>query len=60
MEKLKNILGLVVLAILVSFVLFWFAEHQITLIFSVAAYGYPQNWGYVVLNLILLSLFILL
>ena len=40
--------------------IFWFAEHQITLIFSIAAVGYPQNWLYVVLNLILLSLFVLL
>ena len=58
--KLKNLLVFVILAVLVSLLLFWFAEHQISLIFSVAAYGYPKNWGYVVLNLILLGLFILL
>lgn len=46
--------------IFVSVLVFWFAEHQITLIFSIAAVGYPQNWIYVILNLILLSLFILL
>ncbi|UCC58736.1 MAG: isoprenylcysteine carboxylmethyltransferase family protein [Candidatus Bathyarchaeum sp.] len=46
--------------IFVSALVFWFAQHQITLIFSIAAVGYPQNWIYVVINLILLSLFILL
>jgi protein-S-isoprenylcysteine O-methyltransferase Ste14 len=53
-------LGLVIFAILVSLLIFWFAEHQITLIFSIAAVGYPQNWLYVILNLILLSLFVFL
>jgi protein-S-isoprenylcysteine O-methyltransferase Ste14 len=49
------------LAILVSLLIFWFAEHQITLIFSIAAVGLEtQNWIYVILNLILLSLFVLL
>jgi protein-S-isoprenylcysteine O-methyltransferase Ste14 len=48
------------LAILVSLLIFWFAEHQISLIFSIAAVGYPQNWLYVILNLALLSLFVLL
>ena len=48
------------MAILVSLLIFWFAEHQITLIFSIAAVGYPQNWLYVILNLALLSLFVLL
>jgi protein-S-isoprenylcysteine O-methyltransferase Ste14 len=58
--KFKNALGLVVLAIFVSVLVFWFAEHQITFVFSIAAVGYPQNWIYVIVNLILLSLFILL
>jgi protein-S-isoprenylcysteine O-methyltransferase Ste14 len=58
--KFKNALGLVVLAIFVSVLIFWFAQHQLTFIFSIAAVGYPQNWIYVIVNLVLLSLFILL
>ena len=37
----------------------WLGMNQITFIFSVAAVGYPENWGYVALNFILLSLFLL-
>ena len=58
--KLRNVLSLIVLVIFVSVLVFWFAEYQITVIFSIAAVGYPQNWIYVVLNLILLGLFVLL
>jgi protein-S-isoprenylcysteine O-methyltransferase Ste14 len=59
--KLKNALGLVVLAIFVSVLIFWFAQHQITFVFSIAAYGLEsQNLIYVIVNLVLLSLFILL
>ena len=59
MGKIKDLLSLTLLALFVSLVLFWFAENRISLIFSLAAYGYPQNWGYVVMNFILFSLFIL-
>ena len=59
MRKIKDLLSLTLLALFVSLVLFWFAENRISFIFSLAAYGYPQNWGYVVLNFILFSLFIL-
>ncbi len=58
--KLKSILGLAVLVIFVSVLVFWFAEHQITLIFSIAAVGFPHNLTYVILNFILLGLFVLL
>jgi protein-S-isoprenylcysteine O-methyltransferase Ste14 len=58
--KVKSALELIVLAILVSVLIFWFAQHQITFVFSIAAVGYPQNWIYVIVNLVLLSLFILL
>jgi protein-S-isoprenylcysteine O-methyltransferase Ste14 len=59
--KLKSAVGLAILVILVSLLIFWFAQHQISLIFSIAAYGLEsQNWIYVIINLILLSLFILL
>ncbi|MFC1486346.1 methyltransferase family protein [Thermoproteota archaeon] len=58
--KFKNILGLVIFSILVSLCIFWFAQNQITLIFSIAAVGYPQNWLFVIFNLILLCFFVLL
>ena len=58
-KKIKDVVGLTLFALAVSLVLFWFALNRISLIFSVAAYGYPQNWGYVVLNVALFSLFIL-
>lgn len=57
--KFKSLIGLVFLTILVSLLVFWFAENRISLIFSVAAQGYPHNWGFVILNMILLCLFIL-
>jgi protein-S-isoprenylcysteine O-methyltransferase Ste14 len=59
LRKIKDVVSLTLLAIFVSLVLFWFAENRISLIFSLAAYGYPQNWGYVILNVIFFSLFIL-
>jgi protein-S-isoprenylcysteine O-methyltransferase Ste14 len=57
--KLKSLIGLFLLAVIVSLLVFWFALNRISLIFSIAAQGYPQNWGFVILNLILLCLFIL-
>jgi protein-S-isoprenylcysteine O-methyltransferase Ste14 len=57
-KKIKDVVGLTLFALAVSLMLFWFAQNRISLIFSVAAYGYPQNWGYVVLNVVLFSLFI--
>lgn len=57
--KLKNIIGLAFLVTFVSVVIFWFAERQFSLIFSVAAVGYPYNLMYVVLNFILIALFVL-
>lgn len=53
-------LSLVILVIFVSVLVFWFAEHQITLIFSIAAIGFPHNLTYVILNFVLLGLFVLL
>ncbi|MEX2739307.1 MAG: hypothetical protein Q6356_009605, partial [Candidatus Wukongarchaeota archaeon] len=57
--KIKDLMSLILLAFFVSLLLFWFAENRISVVFSVAAYGYPQNWGYVVLNVILFSIFVL-
>jgi protein-S-isoprenylcysteine O-methyltransferase Ste14 len=57
--RLKYLLGLILLAVLMSLFSVWLAMNQISFIFSVAAVGYPKNWGYVVLNAILLSLFLL-
>ena len=59
LSKVKDLVSLTLLALFVSLVLFWFAENRISLIFSLASHGYPKNWGYVVLNVILFSLFIL-
>jgi protein-S-isoprenylcysteine O-methyltransferase Ste14 len=58
-KKIKDVVGLTLFALLVSIVLFLFAQNRISVIFSVASYGYPQNWGYVVLNVALFSIFIL-
>jgi uncharacterized membrane protein len=59
MKKIKDLMSLILLAFFVSLLMFWFAENRISVVFSVAAYGYPQNWGYVVLNVILFGLFVL-
>jgi protein-S-isoprenylcysteine O-methyltransferase Ste14 len=57
--RFKYLLSLVLSGVAVSLFSVWLAMNQITFIFSVAAVGYPQNWGYVALNFILLSLFLL-
>lgn len=59
MRKIKDLMSLMLLAFFVSLLMFWFAENRISVVFSVAAYGYPQNWGYVVLNVILFGIFVL-
>jgi protein-S-isoprenylcysteine O-methyltransferase Ste14 len=56
--RVKYLLGLVLLGVLASLFSVWLAMNHITFIFSVAAVGYPENWGYVALNFILLSLFL--
>src|SRR3972149_2333564 len=58
MLKLRYLASLVLLALLVSLFLFWLAANQISFVFSVAAYGYPDNLGYLVLNVIFLCLFV--
>jgi protein-S-isoprenylcysteine O-methyltransferase Ste14 len=57
--KLKYLISFVFLAIAMSLFSVWLAMNRSTFVFSVAAIGYPQNWGYVVLNFILLGLFLL-
>lgn len=56
--RFKYLLSLVLLGVLVSLFSVWLAMNHITFIFSVAAIGYPENWGYVALNFVLLSLFL--
>ena len=56
--RFKYLLSLVLLGGLVPLFSVWLAMNQITFIFSVAAVGYPENWGYVALNFLLLSLFL--
>jgi protein-S-isoprenylcysteine O-methyltransferase Ste14 len=58
MMRLKNLIGLILLAVVISIFSFWLAMNRITFIFSIAAAGYPQNWGYVILNALLISLFL--
>ncbi len=56
--RFKYLLSLVLLGVLVPLFSVWLAMNRITFIFSVAAIGYPENWGYVALNFVLLSLFL--
>lgn len=57
--RFKYWIGLFLLGLAGSFFSVWLGINQITFIFSVAAVGYPDNWGFVALNFILLSLFLL-
>lgn len=59
MRHLKYLAFLIAAGLLILLFSFWLAENKITFIFSIAALGYPQNLAYVVLNVILLSLFVL-
>ena len=56
--RFKYLLGLILLGVAISLFSVWLAMNQMTLVFSVAAVGYPQNWEYVILNFVLLSLFL--
>lgn len=58
--NLRTVFGIGVLVTLVSVLVFWFALNQVTVIFSVAAVGYPQDLTYVVLNFVLIAAFVLL
>jgi len=44
---------------IITVLIFLFAQHQVSIIFSVAAVGYPQNSLFVILNFILIGFFIL-
>jgi len=55
----SKLLGLIALVSFVTVVIFLFAQHQFTLIFSVAAIGYPDNPIFVIINFILISIFII-
>ena len=48
------------LAALVSVLVYWFALNQITVIFSIASVGYPNDITFVVLNFVLIAAFVLL
>jgi protein-S-isoprenylcysteine O-methyltransferase Ste14 len=64
MRKLKYLISFIFLAIAMSLFSVWLAMNQISFIFSVAAAGtvfadgHPQNWGYIILNFVILSLFL--
>jgi len=58
MKNLKYLVIFILVATGMSLFSIWLAMNRITFVFSVAAMGYPQNWGFVVINFALLSLFL--
>ena len=57
--RLKYLLSLIFLGVAVSLFSVWLAMNKIDFfVFCVAAIGFPQNLGYVVINFVLLSLFL--
>jgi protein-S-isoprenylcysteine O-methyltransferase Ste14 len=58
MSRLKWLIGLTLVAISLSLLLFWLALNGINY-FYLAMMGWPQNWAYVVLNVVILSIFVL-
>jgi protein-S-isoprenylcysteine O-methyltransferase Ste14 len=59
-KKIKNSFILTLLPLIITILVYWFAQHQISLVFSIAAVGYPRNPIYVILNFFLIAVFILL
>jgi protein-S-isoprenylcysteine O-methyltransferase Ste14 len=59
LRNTKYIAILVSIALIVPIFSYWLAQNMITVVFSIAAVGYPNNLGYVILNLALLCLFVL-
>lgn len=58
--KNKNLLTLTFLSIIITVLVYWFGQYQISMVFSIAAVGFPKNPIYVFINLILIAMFILL
>jgi protein-S-isoprenylcysteine O-methyltransferase Ste14 len=58
MNKLKWVLCITAIVVAIAVLLFWLAVNQVNYFF-LAMLGWPQNWIYVVLNIIFLSMFIL-
>ena len=58
MKNLKYLIVFILVATGMSLFSIWLAMNKITFVFSVAAMGYPQNWGFVAINFALLSLFL--
>lgn len=56
--KLKDLTWFIPLAVIVCFLSSWFTINRITPVFSIAAIGYPENWGYVILNAFIIILFL--
>jgi len=62
MRKLKHLMGFILLALLMSLLLFWLSiRYKFSLAFPLAylPHRFPADWGFVVLNVILFSIFIL-
>ncbi|MFW6117436.1 MAG: hypothetical protein ACOC6G_02505, partial [Thermoproteota archaeon] len=57
MGKVKDWMILILVTLVTSVLWFWFAKSRVSFIFSVAKMGYPQNWGYVVLNAAIFGVF---
>jgi|OpeIllAssembly_1097287.scaffolds.fasta_scaffold07488_3 protein-S-isoprenylcysteine O-methyltransferase Ste14 len=60
LKNLKYLLIFVLVATLMTLITIWLAINNIffTFVFSVASVGYPENWIYVAINFLLLSLFL--
>jgi protein-S-isoprenylcysteine O-methyltransferase Ste14 len=61
MRKLKELMGFIMLALLIALLLFWLSiKYKFSLAYplSYLPHGFP-DWGFVVLNIVLFSLFIL-
>jgi protein-S-isoprenylcysteine O-methyltransferase Ste14 len=58
MKNLKYLIIFVLGAAAMTLFSVWLAMNRITFVFSIAALGYPQNWGFVAINFVLLSLFL--
>lgn len=60
LKNLRYLAVFVLTAVALTLFTFWLAMSNIffTFVFSIASVGYPQNWAYVAVNFVLLSLFL--
>ena len=62
LKNLKYLVVFILTILAVTLVTLWLAMNNIffTFVFSIASIGYPQNWVYVAINFVFLSLFLVL